>query len=106
MITKADYQKMTEAFRANPAMRAASLAMSKHPLNEIVFDQHKADEGQFLFNHEIKTLEYASIKAMLTHSTCKVDSTINIAMHKTNEFLVWVAYLHFIDFGPVVVIEN
>ena len=48
--------RMNAAYRANPALRAAALAMGKQNLDEVIFDNRKAAEGTFIFNHELETL--------------------------------------------------
>ncbi len=84
MIQKSDYDKMKADYRSNPAMRAASLAMAKHPLEELIFDQCKADEGQFLFNHELKTLPVTNQKSS---GRCWLFAALNLFREIANKKL-------------------
>ena len=63
LITKEALTRMNESFQANPVMKAASLAMGLKPLNEVVFDQNKAAQGQYLFNHEVETMRVTNQKS-------------------------------------------
>ena len=53
-ITSDMLTTMNDAYRANPVMKAAALAMGHQPLNEVVFNCENAAKGRFLFNHEWK----------------------------------------------------
>ena len=46
-------KQMNAAYQSNPALRAAALAMGKQNLDEVIFDNRKAAEGMFIFNHEL-----------------------------------------------------
>ncbi|MBQ9407928.1 MAG: C1 family peptidase [Clostridia bacterium] len=84
MIERKDYEAMQADYRSNPAMRAAALAMGKHPLEEIIFDQKKADEGQFLFNHELKTLPVTNQKSS---GRCWLFAALNLFREIANKKL-------------------
>ena len=84
MITNEAFTAMMADYRANPAMRAAALAMGKQNLEEIVFDQKKADEGQFLFNHELKTLPVTNQKSS---GRCWLFAALNLFREIANKKL-------------------
>ena len=62
-ITKNRLAGMKKSFQSNPAMRAASLAISLKPVDEVVFDAERAAEGRFLFNHEVETMKVTNQKS-------------------------------------------
>lgn len=64
-----------KAYDANLTMKAASLAISKHPIDEVVFDQAAANQVPHLFNHEIKTLRAANQKAS---GRCWLFAALNV----------------------------
>ncbi len=63
VITKSMLDGMRTAYESDKSLRAAALAMSKHPLNEVVFDLSRAKEGQYLFNHELETMKVTNQKS-------------------------------------------
>ena len=62
-ITSDMLTTMNDAYRANPVMKAAALAMGHQPLNEVVFNCENAAKGRFLFNHEVETMKVTNQKS-------------------------------------------
>ena len=83
-IEKTDIARMMDAYKANPALRAASLAMGRQNLDEIVFDSQKANEGQFLFNHELETLPVTNQKSS---GRCWLFAALNLFREIANKKL-------------------
>jgi len=63
ILTNSILASMNEGFKKNPAMKAASLAIGKQPVDEVVFDCESAKKGVFLFNHEVKTMKVTNQRA-------------------------------------------
>ena len=64
-ITSDMLTTMNDAYRANPVMKAAALAMGHQPLNEVVFNCEIAAKGRFLFNHEVETMKVTNQRPLL-----------------------------------------
>lgn len=74
-ITKAMLNTMNESYKANPAMRAAALAMGVKPVNELIFDNDNAWKSSFLFNHELKTMPVTNQKGS---GRCWLFASLNL----------------------------
>ena len=75
---------MNAAYRANPAMRAAALAMGKQNLDEVIFDNRKAAEGMFIFNHELETLPVTN---QMHSGRCWLFAALNLFREIANKKL-------------------
>ena len=84
IIGKAELAAMQAKFEANPAMRAAALAMGKQDLDEIIFDTAKSWEGSFLFNHEVETLPVTNQKSS---GRCWLFAALNLFREIANKKL-------------------
>lgn len=63
------------AYENRPALKAASLAISKQPVDEVAFDQNAANKVPHLYNHEIKTMKVTNQK----HSgRCWLFAALNV----------------------------
>ena len=69
------YADWKAAYEANPAFRAAEKAISKHPIDEVVYDTNRAWDAQFLFNHEVKTMKVTNQKSS---GRCWLFSSLNL----------------------------
>ncbi len=75
----ASYQKN---FETNPAMKAASYAISKHPIDEVIFDQNASNSVSHLFNHEIKTMRATNQKGS---GRCWLFAALNVMRERVAE---------------------
>ena len=62
-ITKNALSGMFASYNENPAMKAAALAISKQPVDEVAFDRNVKNKGVYLFNHEVKTMAVTNQKS-------------------------------------------
>lgn len=62
IIDRASVSRMNEVYASRPAMRTAAIAMGKQPLTELIFDNAKANESSFIFNHELSTMAVTNQK--------------------------------------------
>lgn len=79
-ITREAISAYQKNYNANPVMKAASLAISKHPIDEVIFDQSAANSVSHLFNHEIKTLSATNQKAS---GRCWLFAALNVLRERT-----------------------
>ena len=77
-------KQMNAAYRANPALRAAELAMGKQNLDEVIFDNRKAAEGMFIFNHELETLPVTN---QMHSGRCWLFAALNLFREIANKKL-------------------
>lgn len=84
IIGKAELAAMQAKYEANPALRAAALAMGKQDLDEIIFDTAKSWEGSFLFNHEVETLPVTNQKSS---GRCWLFAALNLFREIANKKL-------------------
>ena len=61
-ISKEILSNMNNDFSQNPAMKAASLAISRQPVDEVIYNGKNANECIYLFNHEVKTMKVTNQK--------------------------------------------
>ena len=63
IIDSERFSAMKAATAANPALKAAALAISRQPIDEVVYDGAKAWEGQYVFNHKVETMTVTNQKS-------------------------------------------
>jgi len=79
-LTKETLCAYQHSYDTNPAMKAASYAISKHPIDEVVFDQSAANSVSHLFNHEIKTMSATNQKGS---GRCWLFAALNVLRERT-----------------------
>ncbi len=84
IIGKAELESMRAKYSAEPALRAAALAMGRQDLDEIIFDTAKSWEGSFLFNHELETLPVTNQKSS---GRCWLFAALNLFREIANKKL-------------------
>lgn len=79
-LTKEALAAYQNAYAASPVMKAASLAISKHPIDEVVFDQNAANSVSHLFNHHIPTMSATNQKGT---GRCWLFAALNVMRERT-----------------------
>lgn len=79
-LTKEALNAYQASYNGNAAMKAASYAISKHPIDEVVFDQSASNSVSHLFNHEIKTMSATNQKGS---GRCWLFAALNVMRERT-----------------------
>ncbi|MBQ3223578.1 MAG: C1 family peptidase [Clostridia bacterium] len=74
-LTKEALAAYQKSYNENPAMKAASYAISKHPIDEVIFDQSAANSVSHLFNHLVPTMRATNQKGS---GRCWLFAALNV----------------------------
>ncbi len=74
-LTKEMLKGFQDGCASRPLVRAAALALAKHPIDEVAYDQVAADKVPHLFNHEIKTMKVTNQRSS---GRCWLFAALNV----------------------------